>query len=114
MRRAFSVCTWINGHPAGLERECFAAEGQARFETEFVKHHQKVHEEVLHALSHYLSGPCEHPEAYATLRSHFRGAACSCSRWDVGCATHTRGAGVHPAVVQGAVDILERTFPNRR
>ena len=43
-----------------------------------------------------------------------RGVACSCSRWDVGCATHTRGAGVHPAVVQGAVDILQRTFPNRR
>ena len=43
-----------------------------------------------------------------------RGVACSCSRWDVGCATTTRDAGVRQAVVRGSVDALERTVPNRR
>ena len=45
-----------------------AAKSQARFETEYVKHHQEVHGEVSNSLSLCLSGPSEHPEAYATLR----------------------------------------------
>ena len=46
----------------------FGGQFQALFETECVKHHQEVHEEVLDALSNHLSGPCEHSEAYGTLR----------------------------------------------
>ena len=46
----------------------FGGQFQALFETECVKHHQEVHEEVLDFLSRCLSGPSEQPEAYATLR----------------------------------------------
>ena len=46
----------------------FGGQFQALFETECVKHHQEVHEEVLDFLSRYLSAPSEHHEAYATLR----------------------------------------------
>ena len=66
---ALSAYTWLDGRLAGLERERFAANSQARFETECVKHHQEVHEEVLDFLSRCLSGPSEHTEAYATLRN---------------------------------------------
>ena len=97
---ALSAYTWLDGRLAGLERECFAANSQARFETDYVKHHQEVHAEVLDALSRHLPRPSQHCAAYATLRKSPRVAPVSRTRWDVGCATHRRCAGASTSGVR--------------
>ena len=98
----------------GLERECFAANSQARFETAYVKHHQEVHAEVLDALSRHLPRPSQHCAAYATLRKslpelhRFRALGGTLA------VPPTDDVQVPPPVVSGATDAMERTVPNRR
>ena len=60
MRRALQrslLTLGLTVAPQAWSGSVFAANSQARFETEYVKHHQEVHEEVMHALSRYLSRP---------------------------------------------------------
>ena len=80
-----------------------------RFETDYVKHHQEVHAEVLDALSRHLPRPFQHCAAYATLwkspRVAFGGTLVVLPTDDVQ---------VPPPVVPGATDAMERTVPNRR
>ena len=105
---ALSAYTWLDGRLAGLERECFAANSQARFETDYVKHHQEVHAEVLDALSRHLPRPSQH-YAYATLRKSPRVAFGGTL-----VVPPTDDVQVPPPVVSGATDAMERTVPNRR
>ena len=106
---ALSAYTWLDGRLAGLERECFAANSQARFETDYVKHHQEVHAEVLDALSRHLPRPSQHCAAYATLRKSPRVAFGGTL-----VVPPTDDVQVPPPVVSGATDAMERTVPNRR
>ena len=72
---ALSAYTWLHGRLAGLEWECFAANSQAGFETDYVKHHQEVHAEVLHALSRCLP----RPPSTAPLTPHCGSLSPSCT-----------------------------------
>ena len=100
---ALSAYTWLDGRLAGLERECFAANSQARFETDYVKHHQEVHAEVLDALSRHL------PRALPALRPlRLRALGRTLA------VPSTDDVQVPPPVVSGATDALERTVPNGR